>query len=176
MFHFTSIGGKLKRIDDFRDIFKFFNTNCPKRNVCKFLAKNPFASILFEPKQHSDSFVKHNLPAFIIGYNQLTYIKNMVKQLEKYTSDITIIDNQSDFQPLLDYYINDFKYTLLRQKDNFGHRIYRQPHIQKLAGDLYVLTDPDIRFNGSLPHHFIQDFINISNYFNAARVGFALFN
>ena len=46
----------------------------------------------------------------IISYNQYTYVSKMVKQLEKYTNDIVIIDNKSSFPLLLDYYENDYKY------------------------------------------------------------------
>src|SRR4029077_171325 len=105
---------------------------------------------------------------------QYTFIKNMVKQLERYTSDINLIDNSSDYQPLLDYYENEYHYTLLKQKINHGHYVYLQEFIQKLAGDVYILTDPDLQFNPKLPDNFVEDFFNISNYYGAEKVGFAL--
>ena len=98
----------------------------------------------------------------------------MVTQLEKYTSDIIVVDNNSKFKPLLDYYENDFKYTLLRQKENFGHKVYKKDFVQNIVGDVYILTDPDLQFNAKLPNGFIQTLIDISNYFKIERVGFAL--
>jgi len=166
---------KSKKITDFAYLFTFFKTNCPTTNICEYINNNPFTSLLFEPLNNSpELLVKNNIPAIIIGYNQYTYIKNMVSQLEKYTSDILIIDNNSSFIPLLNYYENDFKYTLLKQKVNYGHTVYRENFIQNLVGDLYLLTDPDLEFNAKLPDNFIQALIEVSNYFGAIKVGFAL--
>jgi hypothetical protein len=158
------------RLADFRYLFNFFKTNIPISE----LLRNPTASILFEPLEDAGLMVKKNMPVFIIGYNQVTYIKNMVNQLEKYTSDITVIDNKSFFQPLRDYYEKEFKYTLLRQNANYGCWVWNRPEIQKLAGDLFILTDPDLRFNPKLPDDFIEQLLAVSNYFEANRVGFAL--
>jgi FkbM family methyltransferase len=163
---------KSKKITDFEYLFKYFKTKAGN-SICEYLTRNPFASLLFEPLD-AGVLVKHNMTAVIMGYNQCTYIKNMVKQLEKYTSDIIIIDNASTYQPLLDYYANDFKFTLLKQKKNYGYTVYKQDRIQKLVGDLYILTDPDLEFNPHLPDNFIREFIDLSNYFQSRRVGFAL--
>lgn len=166
---------KSKKITDFEYLFKYFKTNHSVHDLPQYIAQNPFTSILFEPINNAGLLIKKNIPSLIIGYNQYTFIKNMVQQLEKYTSDITVIDNNSNYQPLLDYYQNDFKYTLLKQKSNFGYTVYNQDRVQKLVGDLYVLTDPDLQFNPHLPDNFLSELINISNYFGASRVGFALF-
>jgi hypothetical protein len=113
------------------------------------------------------------MSAVIIGYNQPTYIKKMVNQLEKYTNDIIIIDNCSTYTPLLEYY-KEYKYTLLRQNKNYGHEVYKNIFMDKVVGPIYILTDPDIEFNKNLPNNFIEELVNISNYYQAERVGFAL--
>lgn len=161
-------------IDQFANLFSYFKTNCPTENVVNYIKSNPFCSLLFEPRPDAGVLVKDNITAVIIGYNQPTFIKNMVTQLEKYTSDIIIIDNNSYFPPLLDYYANEFPYTLLRQNENFGHEIYRSPIIKNLIGDVYVLTDPDLEFNPLLPDDFLKTFLDISRQLNAYKVGFAL--
>lgn len=166
-----------KNISNFASLFEYFDTSysCPPvQNLCNFIRDHPFVSILFEPRENAGVLVKQNMPAVIIGYNQLTFIRNMVNQLEKYTSDISVIDNNSTFKPLLDYYQSDFKYTLLKQKRNYGHTVYGHEYIQNLVGDLYILTDPDLQFNSKLPDNFIQQLTEISNEFNVPRVGFAL--
>ena len=43
---------KSKNINDFDDLFHYFETNCPTANICEFIRKNPFASILFQPKNN----------------------------------------------------------------------------------------------------------------------------
>lgn len=165
---------KSKKITDFEYLFKFFKIHCPSSNVAEYIIQNPFVSLLFEPLEDAGTLIKKNIPVVIIGYNQYSYIKNMVEQLEKYTSDIIVIDNNSDYQPLLNYYKNDFKYTLLKQKTNFGHDVYSYDFVQNLIGDIYILTDPDLQFNSKLPKDFIKTFLDISFYFNARKVGFAL--
>ena len=72
----------------------------------------------------TEKVYKKNITAVIIGFNQYTYIKNMVKQLEKYTNDIVIIDNNSTHPELIDYYKNDYKYTLLKMDKNYGYKVY----------------------------------------------------
>lgn len=165
---------KSKKITDFEYLFTFFKTNCSDQNICEYIKKHPFSSLLFEPLKTGNPLIKKNMPAIIIGYNQFTYIKNMIEQLEKFTNDIIVIDNNSSYKPLLDYYENDFKYTLLRQKTNGGHTIYTDRYIQNLVGDFYILTDPDLEFNSKLPANFIQVLIDVSHHFGAHRVGLAL--
>jgi hypothetical protein len=161
------------KIRDFESLFQHFETGFTSSDLCAYLEDHPFASILFKPI-HTKGFLKKNLPAVIIGYNQVTYIKNMVDQLKKYTSDIIVIDNHSTFPPLLDYYRDHFHYTLLNMDTNHGYLVYQNECVQKLVGDIYLLTDPDLQFNCQLPPLFIADLLGISNYFEAGRVGFAL--
>jgi glycosyltransferase involved in cell wall biosynthesis len=119
--------------------------------------------------------MKSKIPAVIIVYNQLTYLKNMVQQLEPFVEKIIVVDNKSTYQPLLDYYDKEFKHTLIRRDVNAGPRsVYTCPIIQEMVGDVYIVTDPDILFNPKLPSNFIEDFLEISHQFKAHRVGFAL--
>ena len=166
---------KNKNITDFEYLFKFFKTSCPSHDIITYIKQNPFSSILFEPLEDAGTLIKKNMPIVIIGYNQYTYIKNMVSQLEKYTSDIIVVDNNSSYEPLLNYYANDFKYTLLRQKVNYGHRVFSNHLVQNLVGDVYIITDPDLKFNNDLPDNFINTLLELSSHFKAHKVGFALF-
>jgi len=165
---------KSKNIADFEYLFKFFKTNCPNSDIVAYIQKNPFTSILFEPLDNAGTLIKKNIPVVVIGYNQLTYIKNMVSQLEKYTTDIIVVDNNSNYEPLLNYYAHDFKYTLLRQKVNYGHRVVDNSFIQSLVGDVYIMTDPDLKFNNNLPDNFIEVLLEISNHFKVRKIGFAI--
>ena len=117
---------------------------------------------------------KKNMTVIIISFNQYTYVKNMVEQVEKYTNDIVVLDNQSTFPELLKYYEKEYKYTLIRMDKNYGHKVYEKNFMNSLIGDIYLLTDPDLKFNEKLPKNFIQEMINISNYYEAEKVGFAL--
>jgi hypothetical protein len=120
--------------------------------------------------------MKSQIPAVIVAYNQLTFVKNMVQQLEPFVEKIIVVDNKSTYQPLLDYYANDFKHTLVKREVNFGSArfVHDCPVIKELVGDVFFLSDPDILFNPKLPKTFVEDFLEISHHFQSYRVGFAL--
>ena len=176
--HFNINNWENKNISRFNYLFEFydiFNDDNLIINVEEYLKNNLNGKLLFVIKcDFIKNLFKKNMSCVIIGFNQPTYIKKMVEQLEIYTNDIIIIDNNSDFKPLLDYYDKEYKYTLLKMNKNFGHKVYNKIFIDKLIGDIFILTDPDLEFNENLPINFIENMINISNYFEAEKVGFAL--
>ena len=169
---------KTVSLQSFKYIFNFFkiySNNILIDNPIDYIKENKNIKILFCPNKNlSKDLFKQNMTCVIIGYNQPTYIKKMVNQLEPYTNDIVIIDNNSNFEPLLQYYEKEYKYTLLRMKSNLGHKVYEKIFMDKIIGDIFILTDPDLQFNNNLPTNFIEDMINISNYYQAEKVGFAL--
>ena len=131
--------------------------------------------IYFEPKKERDiNLFKKNITIVIIGFNQYTYINKMVNQIKSFTKDIIIIDNKSDYKPLLDFYENDYKYSLLKMDKNFGHKVYEETFITNMLGPIYIITDPDLEFNKNLPKNFIEEMIDVSNKYKAGRVGLAL--
>jgi hypothetical protein len=167
-----------KDIKRYEYLFEFYNCyldNIIVNNLVEYLIKNVNANILLIPKNNlSKELFKKNMTCVIIGYNQPTYIKKMVKQLEKYTNDIVIIDNDSNFKPLIEYYEKEYPYTLLKMKSNLGHKVYEKSFMEKIIGDVFILTDPDLEFNKNLPDNFIENIIEISTYYQAEKVGFAL--
>ena len=105
---FNTIKWKNKDISRYQYLFDYFIFNKNKfiNNINTF--------ILFEPNHLLDlQLIKKNMTIFIISYNQYTYINNMVKQLENYTNDIVIVDNNSTYKPLLNYFNTKYKYSLL---------------------------------------------------------------
>jgi FkbM family methyltransferase len=40
---------KTRKITQFKSLFALFRTNCPEPDVCEYIRKNPFASVLFGP-------------------------------------------------------------------------------------------------------------------------------
>jgi hypothetical protein len=160
---------KLYNIYENDKILKYDDTLLKYDNVK--LSKN---ILFFELNNLTKEVLKKNMTLVIIGFNQYTYIKNMVEQLEKYTNDIVIIDNNSTFPELLKYYENEYKYNLIKMDKNYGHKVYEKSFINYIIGDIYFLTDPDLEFNKNLPDNFIEKMIDISSYYEAEKVGFAL--
>lgn len=122
------------------------------------------------------------IPIIIINYNQLFYLKKLVSALlDRGYRNIVIIDNNSDYQPVQEYYKTlDSKFiTLELQKDNLGHMVFfkKKKLLQKYAKKgYYILTDADIVPNENLPKDFALHLINVMerHHFNVTKVGFAL--
>jgi hypothetical protein len=173
LINFNYTKWKNKNIDIYNNLLKQFLIY---ENNIIFDIKNLSNNLLFlkENINISSDVIKNNITVVIIGFNQYTYIKNMVTQIEKYTTDIVVIDNNSTFPKLLEYYEKEYKYTLLKMNKNYGHKVYEKDFMNYIIGDIFILTDPDLEFNKNLPNNFILEMINISNYFQAEKVGFAL--
>lgn len=43
-----------KKITDFTYLFKFFKIDCPMNDICEYIQKNPFGSVLLEPLTDAD--------------------------------------------------------------------------------------------------------------------------
>ena len=123
----------------------------------------------------SNTHRNSTIPIFIISYNQYTFVKSTVEQLQKFSSNINIIDNKSTYPPLVEYLKsieNDVNVIYMDQ--NYGHTVYMRDEIVKLGGDKYIITDPDLLFNPKLPQNFIDTLSTLSDQYEVGKVGFAL--
>lgn len=115
---------------------------------------------------------KNLIPIYIIAYNNLTYIKNMISQCEKFTTNIWIIDNASTNPKLLEYY-KTFKYSLIRLSSNIGPRKCLEALYSHFPNK-FICTDPDLQFSDTLPQDFISQLNTISEKYKKYKVGLAL--
>ena len=84
-------------------------------------------------------------------YNRLTLPKAMCLELEKVGVTPILIDNNSTYKPLLEFYENDCPYKVHRLDKNWGHQCYWIAGINELYDDEYfLLTDHDLDIS-SLP-------------------------
>ena len=117
-----------------------------------------------------------NIPIFIISYNRLSYLKNLITRLEEmgYTN-LKIIDNASTYPPLLKFY-ESTKYEVIRLKKNGGHMVFWENEIfSKYRKDLYVVTDPDVVPIKECPNDFMEIFYGyLIKYPRLKKVGFSL--
>ena len=138
----------------FRDQFPNFNWTYYYDNYTDF----PVNGLLRNQEACENHYIEYGqregrnyqIPIYIIAYNNLFHVKNMVNQLEIYTTNIHIIDNCSTYQPLLDYYATEYKYDLMKMDRNYGHLVIYRPvwvQIPKIFG----MTDPDLQLNPDLP-------------------------
>lgn len=127
-------------------------------------------------KQNKDC---KSIPIIIISYNQLFCLQKLISFLK--TADynnIVIIDNNSNYPPLLKYFDEIEKDVKIhRLYKNYGHRVFwKQTDLyQKYAKGYYVVTDPDIVPINDCP----ADFMNVFKKYldenpEVNKVGFSL--
>jgi hypothetical protein len=125
----------------------------------------------------NEGFVSNqDIPVFIISYNQYTFVKSMVEQLQPYTKSIYVIDNKSTYEPLIEYLkeIDGNSATVLWMPENYGHKVYERDEIIALGGEKYIVTDPDLLLNPNLPPNFIDVLAELSDKYKTNKIGFAL--
>lgn len=85
-----------------------------------------------------------DIPLIIANYNQLTYLHNLINQFRFFYPEnpIWVVDNNSTYQPLLDFYKSDFNY----EKDDYDY--YEHP-------EFTVIRYRENNFIGNL-NHFIN--------------------
>ena len=119
------------------------------------------------------------IPIIIISFNQLFYLRKLIDFLrQKGYSNIVILDNKSDYQPLLDYFVEiQNTVTIHRLQKNYGHRVFwkRKDIYDIYRKGYFVVTDPDIVPLPDCPEDFLQHFKEIldKNMF-VKKVGFSL--
>ena len=119
------------------------------------------------------------IPVIIINYNQLFYLKQLISFLEqKKTKNIIVLDNNSTYPPLLDYYNEiDNKVTIHRLTENLGHLVLwkKRDIFKKYTKGFYVLTDADIVPNSNLKEDYLNRLLEILlKYKTKNKVGLAL--
>lgn len=110
-------------------------------------------------------------PIFINNYNRLELVKEMIDWLMNVDDEVSIIivDNQSTYQPLLDFYNNIDHPRLQAVPLNFNSW---RLGIAYLAGklkdhDRYILSDPDLIPYPNTPKDIISHFSNMLDKYPA---------
>ncbi|MDR3358368.1 MAG: glycosyltransferase [Desulfovibrio sp.] len=101
-----------------------------------------------------------NIPVYIISFNRKTYLKRLVEWLErKNFRNITIVDNNSTYPPLLEY-LTSLPYRVVRLEENFGHLAVWKcgKFADILAKKFFIVTDPDILPEETCPDDVIMRF------------------
>ncbi len=115
-------------------------------------------------------------PVIINNFNRLNYLQQQISWLEKAgMKNIFIIDNNSTYPPLLEFYKNN-RYTIFRIDKNVGHLALWKTHIYKwFENAYYIYTDPDIIPIKECPSDAVNYFREVlERYPKIGKVGFAL--
>ena len=117
---------------------------------------------LFNPTVIKQIKNPKSIPVIIISYNQLYYLKQLIETLlQKGYFNIIVLDNNSTYPPLLNYFDNiDSRITLHKLKTNDGHlALWKQAELlEKYTKGYYVVTDPDIIPVKECPDDFLNSF------------------
>ncbi|PBJ13870.1 glycosyltransferase family 2 protein [Flavobacterium sp. ACN6] len=128
---------------------------------------------LIYPSKIKNSF---QIPIIINNRNRFEYLTQLINALEKrgYTN-IFIIDNDSTYPPLLEYY-KTCKYEIFMLGKNVGHLAMWETDIhKKFIKDYYVYTDADVVPIEDCPADFMHFFWQtLKKYPAVQKVGFSL--
>lgn len=115
-----------------------------------------------------------DIPIIINNRNRLTTTKKLADNLYSlgYTN-IHILDNNSTYPPLLEWY-KECSYRVKRSDKNLGQlAIYNSGYINEFKGWV-AYSDSDIELNPNTPRGFIEQMIGIAEKYNKLKVGLAL--
>lgn len=100
-----------------------------------------------------------SIPIIINNRNRLTTLTNLIVALEKRGYfNIYIIDNDSKFPPLLEYY-KQIRYQVFFLNKNMGYlAIWKSKVYKKFYKDFYVYTDSDVVPVDECPDDFMELF------------------
>jgi hypothetical protein len=120
-----------------------------------------------------------SIPIIIISFNQLCYLKQLVTFLQKHKyTKIVIIDNNSTYKPLLDYFETiGSSVTLHKLKENHGHLVFWKCKelYDEYSKGYYIVTDADIVPDPDCPSDFVRYFKkNLDRNPKITKVGFSL--
>lgn len=139
-----------------------------RSSICISNIRSVFGSVrLASPK---------SIPIIINNYNRLECLTKLIASLEaRGYRNIYIIDNNSTYPPLLEYYKN-CEYTIFRLQQNVGYMAIWQTDIyDRFKKSYYVYTDSDVLLDPQCPEDFMEHFISIlEKYKFAQKVGFGI--
>lgn len=116
------------------------------------------------------------IPIIINNYNRLTTTTKLIEALEKRGySNIHILDNQSTYPPLLEFY-KTTSHKVYHLKKNYGSKAFWKSSIWlRFMFSYFVLTDSDVVPIEECPEDFLLHFFNLlQKYPKTHKVGFSL--
>lgn len=117
------------------------------------------------------------IPIIINNRNRLEYMKLAIASFEERGyHNIYIIDNDSTYPPLLEYYEKECKYPIFRLKKNVGYNaLWDTCLIRKFWRSYFVYTDSDVVLSKACPDDLLEKaYAILQAYSTIHKVGPAL--
>jgi len=122
-----------------------------------------------------------SIPIVILNRDRLIPLQEQISALHsKGYFNITIIDNQSTYQPLLDWYKDsklDVFYNDVTENSCHAFRdlvLMQHPKFIQITSGWYVFNDSDIIPVDSVPDDFINDLVSYAIRHNKTKVGMSI--
>lgn len=118
----------------------------------------------------------HDVPIIINNYNRLEYLLVLIRCLEQRGyKNIHILDNNSTYPPLLEYY-ESTPYDVIKLGKNVGYdAIWKTDVYDRFKQSYYVYTDADLELDKECPEDFMRVFMKVlKDYPFCQKVGFSL--
>lgn len=130
---------------------------------------------LFLGKEVNESNFKQ-IPIIINNFNRLTFTKKLIHRLEEWGyTNIYILDNNSTYPPLLEYYSYS-KHKIIRLSENKGYMaLWNSNVFSQFKNSYYVYTDPDVLPLESCGENFLNEMLQVlKQYPQIEKLGLAL--
>ncbi len=117
----------------------------------------------------------HNIPIYVISFNNPTFLKRMLFQAACFNTPTVIVDNDSDFIPhkkLLGE-LNRSGVPVYHLQNKGAHTIFSDPSLFESLPPYFAVSDADIKFNPYLPRNYLEVMAQLSGAWGT-KVGFAL--
>lgn len=120
-----------------------------------------------------------DIPIFIVNFNNLTYLRKLIAWLtERSYKQVYVIDNNSTYPPLLEYYKSSKENVeVIRLERNFGGRaLWSAKILERLCIEgPFVYTDVDIVPDDACPPNIVGHLLSVlDQYPQIQKVGPAL--
>ena len=117
-----------------------------------------------------------SVPIVINNFNRVNTLITLIHGLEiRGYNNIYIIDNNSTYPPLLEYY-KDCSYPIYMLNKNIGHlAIWETGFYKQFTDSYFAYTDSDLEIHPDCPDDFMEKFILLlKKYPKALKVGFSI--
>lgn len=116
------------------------------------------------------------IPIFINNRDRLTTLQNLIDDLILLGySNILVLDNQSTYKPLLEYY-QDCPAEVIYLDKNIGHTaLWGSGILKRFSNSEWIVyTDSDIELSKNAQEGFIERMIKVAQDFRVNKVGLAI--
>jgi len=117
-----------------------------------------------------------NFKIIINNRNRLSTTKKMVEDLLRLgTKDIWILDNESSYEPLLEWYKTLPSNIHVEYLENLGHHaLFISNILSKVPEEWCFYTDADIQLNPNMPSNYQDVMYELALKYNCNKIGLAL--